>query len=182
MLKHIEKTVIVLAVLVLCFFRVAAAQTDIAEKTREAEKAFVEVIAAWGEERFEALYDRASPISKDLISKQEFVRLMRKSNIRLQCCWITVQAMKGVPVSETDVYVTATLGYELFSSIRKTAEESPLGRWVATTTFKEDTFFLYYDEGQWGVDLSDILSAGGYIFAYPPLPSGPEHSLTSNKR
>jgi hypothetical protein len=175
--KLLKTGPVLTAFLLLWTFDVAtASETSALEKSRGAENAFREAVVAWKEDRFEDLYDQGSRKSKQFVSKQEFVRLMKNSNIRLQCCWVTVQAVKGTAHSATDAYVTATLGYEIISPSEESVAGSSAGRWTATSSFKEDTFLFYSEEGSWRIDLSDVLAAGGYAFAYPPLSGEPQES------
>jgi hypothetical protein len=131
------------------------------------DTAFKEIVNAWKDGRFDELYDRGSRTSRDHIARQEFVRLMQNSNIRLQCCWATVQNVKWASSVSSGTYVTALLGYQNFSKMGKDRAESGSSRLSATSIFKDDTFQFNQEEGLWKIDLSDILSAEGYVFAYP---------------
>jgi hypothetical protein len=130
---------------------------------RDAEKAFEKIINLWKEEQYEELYDHGRLESQRLVPKQDFVRLMQDSPVRLQCCWATVQEVKGVTTSPTEVYVKAKLGYELFSTIVTDSPAVSHRRLKATSTFKEGTFLLNQEQGGWKIDLADLLSAAGYI-------------------
>jgi hypothetical protein len=131
------------------------------------DAAFKEIVADWKDGRFEDLYEQGSRTSRAFVSRQEFVRLMQNSNIRLQCCWATVQNLKWIAGSPSDGTVTAMLGYQNFSRMEKREDKTGSNRLTATSIYKDDTFRLHREEGLWRIDLSDILSAEGYVFAYP---------------
>jgi hypothetical protein len=155
-----------------------AAQTDDVSATHEAEQTFTTIVALWKTERFTDLYNYGRMESKKLISKQDFNNLMKHSNVRLQCCWAMVNNVKGIANSLTEVYVQATLGYEHFSSIEVPSGSSQTHRWTASSTFKEETFLLNQENGDWKIDLSDILIAGGYILRQLPGLNFPTTLLT----
>jgi hypothetical protein len=155
-----------------------ATQSDDVRLTHEAEQTFKTIVALWKDERFTELYDYGRTESKQLISKQDFIRLMKYSNVRLQCCWAMVNNVKGIASSLTEVYVKATLGYEYFSSTEVPSSSSQTHRWTATSTFKEETFLLNRENGDWKIDLSDILATGGYMLGHLPGLNLPSALLT----
>lgn len=177
-----RKAAWVLAGLLLVLFLKPAypAETAPSGNNNVAEAAFTRAVTAWKEERFEDLYDQGSRRSKRFVSRSEFVKLMKNSNVRLQCCWSTVQGLRKVAFSAGDTVVAAKLGYEFISPVREPGGGSSVGRWNATASVKEDTFLLSEEEGRWRIDLSDILAAGGYVFAYPPLNFDRPGSLSFN--
>jgi len=145
------------------------------------DTAFKEIVADWKDGRFEELYERGSQNSRAFISRQEFVHLMQNSNVRLQCCWATVQNVKWASSTPSGAYVSAMLGYQNFSKKGKGESETGSGRLTATSIFKDDTFQLVREEGLWKINLSDILSAQGYVFAYPVNKNRPITATDSQK-
>jgi hypothetical protein len=145
------------------------------------DTAFKEIVADWQDGRFEDLYDQGSRTSRAFVSRQAFVRLMQNSNIRLQCCWATVQNMRWIAGSMSDGTVTAMLGYQNFSKMEKRQDKTGSKRLTATSIYKDDTFRLSREEGFWRIDLSDILSAEGYVFAYPTNQAGSVHTTEQPK-
>lgn len=134
------------------------------EPSSEAENAFREIVTLWRAERYEDLYEQGRRESQQLISRQDFVRLMRESNVRLQCCWTTVQNIKSITKTPDDVYVSVTLGYDHFRNVGSNSGTVSTDHWESSSAFKDEIFLLNQKDGRWTIDLVDILSAGGYIF------------------
>ncbi len=155
-----------------------AAPTDGVRLAREAEQAFKTIVTLWKDERYTDLYDHGQMESKKLISKQGFENLMKYSNVRLQCCWAMVNNVKGIASSPTEVYVKATLGYEQFSPVEVPPGPTQTHRWTVSSTFKEETFLLNWENDDWKIDLEGILAAGGHSLRHLPILNSPS-SLTT---
>ena len=148
-------------------------QTDEVRVAHEAEGAFKEIVSLWKEERYEDLYGYGLRETQNLISKQVFSKLMRESNVRLQCCWTTMNHVSGIAFSQIKATVKATMGYEKFSPVQESSGTGQSQHWNVTSTFKEETFSFKLEDGTWKIDLADILSAGGYGLRDLLLSKGP---------
>lgn len=117
-----------------------------------AEAAFREILALWKAERYEALYERGYLEHRVELPKADFVRLMRREDRVLQCCWLMVRDVR-VACDAGAVYVTATIGYEVSGYLFD-------GRaWARDTAPRdvEETWRLLWQDGAYRVDLYQVL-------------------------
>lgn len=151
------------------------AELNAVDVSSAAENAFKEIVSLWRAERYEDLYRQGGRESQQLISRQDFVRFMRESDVRLQCCWTTVQNIKSITKTPDDVYVSVTLGYDHFQNAESVSGPVSTERWESSSAYKDEIFLLNRKDGRWTIDLVDILSAGGYIFkGSRPIPATPD--------
>lgn len=120
--------------------------------TYEATDALKRVVELWKDEHYDKLYDHGTNQFKSEISKEDFIGLMRNSQRGLQCCWATIQDVVGQFQDPTHVLVKAKIGYTLIQRdiFGDTLSSFDLG-------FKEETFIIYLESGQWKVDIHQIL-------------------------
>lgn len=121
-------------------------------------KAAVEL---WKGQNFDGLYELGTAESRHLLSKEQFIRLMKNSDKQLQCCWATLQDLEGFFESPTQVNVRAKLGYENFQSkqIDTPDQDTEPAQWIITSSFDLRTFLMVLQQGHWRIDLTEILKA-----------------------
>jgi hypothetical protein len=120
---------------------------------------------AWSAQDFSSLYEWGTIESRQLFSKERFVSLMKNSTRQLQCCWTTLQNLKGFFRSPTQVYVEAKLGYEDFRNTRADHLDKDTGpaQWVISSGFDLRNFMMVLQQGRWRMNLTEILLASGYL-------------------
>ncbi len=141
----------------------AARGQEVVQAAMQGLKAVVEL---WRSHKFSDLYEWGTNESKRLLSKEQFIRLMKGSRRQLQCCWVTIQDLKGVLRSPTEVSVMAKLGYQDFQEQQAASSSDPPadgGRWVVSSSFDLRSFLMVFQQNQWRVDLSEVLQASGYL-------------------
>lgn len=123
------------------------------EIAQSAEAAFREAIDLWKNGRHEALYERGSLEQQSALPKEDFVRLMRREDRKLQCCWLTLRDVRVV--CDGGVYVRGTVGYEvagyLFDPVKQV--------WARDTAPRDvdEVWQLRWQAGEWRVDLYQVL-------------------------
>ncbi|MCI0527685.1 MAG: hypothetical protein L0Y56_09605 [Nitrospira sp.] len=119
----------------------------------------------WSAQDFSSLYEWGTTESQQLFSKERFVSLMKNSTRQLQCCWTTLQNLKGFFKSPTQVYVEAKLGYEDFQIMGADHPNQDAGpaQWVISSGFDPRNFLMVLQQGRWRMNLTEILLASGYL-------------------
>lgn len=107
------------------------------------ERAFREAVSLWASERFEALWERGDTLTREMVSKEEFVFRMRDRALRPACCFRQVQELTVKFQTPQDAFVKAKMGFD--SRTRGTTFDTIL------------TFYLRKEEGEWRVAVRDFL-------------------------
>lgn len=136
-----------------------------AEVAQSAEAAFRDALGLWKDGRYEALFERGYLEHQVALPKDDFVRLMRREDRKLQCCWLTLRSVRPA-CDGADVYLRATVGYEvagyLFDPSRQVWAHDTAPRDV------EEVWRLRWQAGEWRVDLYQVL--GPSLLYYEKLP------------
>lgn len=106
-------------------------------------RAFREAVSLWARERFEALWERGDTLTREMVSKEEFVFRMRDRALRPACCFRQVQELTVKFQTPQDAFVEAKMGFD--SRTRGTTFDTIL------------TFYLRKEEGEWRVAVRDFL-------------------------
>ncbi len=140
----------------------AGPRQEVVQAALQGLKSAVDV---WSAQDFSSLYEWGTIESKQLFSKERFVGLMRNSTRQLQCCWTTLQNLKGIFRSPTQVYVEAKLGYEDFQNTGSDYPDQDTGptQWVISSGFDLRNFLLVLQQGRWRMNLTEVLLASGYL-------------------
>jgi hypothetical protein len=128
-----------------------------------ADAAFRETLALWKNERYEALFARGYLEHQVALSQEDFVRLMRREDRVLQCCWLMVRDV-SVACDAGAAYVTARIGYEVAGFLFD-------GRaWSQDTAPKEvwETWRLLWQAGAYRVDLYQVLGPSYLYYEKQP--------------
>lgn len=140
----------------------AGPRQEVVQAALQGLKSAVDV---WIAQDFSSLYEWGTIESKQLFSKERFVGLMRNSTRQLQCCWTTLQNLKGIFRSPTQVYVEAKLGYEDFQNTGSDYPDQDAGptQWVISSGFDLRNFLMVLQQGRWRMNLTEVLLASGYL-------------------
>ncbi|HWP34001.1 MAG TPA: hypothetical protein VNM66_00245, partial [Thermodesulfobacteriota bacterium] len=138
------------------------------EVAASAEAAFREAIDLWKDGRYEALYERGYLEQQAALPVEDFVRLMRREDRKLQCCWLTLRQVRLL-CDGPEVWVRARIGYEVAGYLFDPARQ----RWARDTAPRDvdELWRLRWQAGAWRVDLYQIL--GPALLYYEKRPGGP---------
>lgn len=117
-------------------------QLQVAE-TEAVEVAFREAVSLWASERFETLWERADAVTRQGVSKEQFVFKMRDRALRPACCFRQIQELAVTVQTTESAFVRAKMGFD--SRTRGTRFDTTLA------------FVLRKEEGEWRVAASDFL-------------------------
>ncbi len=132
---------------------------------QSAEAAFRQVLDLWKDERYGALWELGYLEQRTVLPEDDFVRLMRREDRKLQCCWLTARNVQ-VLCDGADAYVTATIGYEVGGY-----QFDPAKRvWAFDRAPRDvnEVWRLRWQAGAWRVDLYQVL--GPALLYYEKLP------------
>ncbi len=123
------------------------------EVAQAAEAAFREAVDLWKNGQYAALYERGSLEQQSVLPKDDFVRLMRREDRKLQCCWLTLRNVRVT--CDGGVYVRATVGYEIAGYLFDPARQV----WARDTAPRDvdEVWPLWWQAGEWRVDLYQVL-------------------------
>jgi hypothetical protein len=135
------------------------------EVVQSALQGLKSAVDMWSAQDFSSLYEWGTIESRQLFSKERFVALMKNSTRQLQCCWTTLQNLKGIFRSPTQVYVEAKLGYEDFQNKGSDYPDQNAGptQWVISSGFDLHNFLMVLQQGRWRMNLTEVLLASGYL-------------------
>ena len=108
------------------------------------EQAMSATLDLWREGRYEQLFERLSHRGKT--TREQFVRMMREAQIRPACCWQKMENFRLLAEKRT----TAT------AYVKVGLEGTPTPIESSTREFK-----FTYENGDWRMQLNDILSLAG---------------------
>jgi hypothetical protein len=162
--KNFYRSVSVCYVLLLLLSLPVSAKPPVSEGEKEevvtsARASFMEIVALWKDEKYGDLYEFGTLRSQQRLSKEDFEKRMRKAKKRLECCWATVQDVKGLYKSSTEVNIKAKMGYRLAGSSNPHRKASP--EVSENASFEHETFYLIYQNGRWRINLFRILEKSG---------------------
>jgi len=101
------------------------------------------ILFLWRDEKYEALYAYGIDANRVKMSREEFVKKMKKKSWGLASSWETVRDMETKFKSSTSVYVSARIGYK--------------AKQGGTVKVQAETYQMRLDNGVWKTDLSKIL-------------------------
>ncbi len=142
-----RKKVFILAYLLVIPTLLFGADLTPGEKRRigsSAEEALKEVISLWKDGKYEELYEYGYRTNQVSLSKENFIRKMKKKSWELSTAWETVREVETDVVSPRSVYVRAKLGFR-----KKTGGE---------TKFVTETFQMTMEGDRWRTGLYKIIS------------------------
>jgi hypothetical protein len=108
------------------------------------EAAFREAVQLWADERFEALWERGLLASRYRVSREAFVRWMRRRAVKLTCCWGQLRDVRVHLQGTEEAIVEAQVGVDV--------------RTLGTTVVRRMLVYLRREEGGWRVALEDFLT------------------------
>ncbi len=144
--------------------RLAAAACD-TETAGEVETAFRDVLALWKDKQYEALYVRGYLEHQAALPEEDFVRLMRREDRVLQCCWLTARNVRVV-CDGGNVYAQATIGYEIAGYLFDPGRRV----WAHDTVPRdaEETWRFVRQADAWRVDLYQVLGPSYLYYEKQP--------------
>ena len=105
--------------------------------------AFREAVSLWASERFETLWEQADAVTRQGVSKEQFIFKMRDRALRPACCFRQVQELTVTVQATESAFVKAKMGFD--SRTRGTTFDTTL------------IFALRKEEGEWRVATRDFL-------------------------
>jgi hypothetical protein len=136
-----------------------ASENEKDEVVASARASFMEIVTLWKDEKYGELYEFGTLRSQQRLSKEVFEKRMRKAKKRLECCWATVQDVKGLYKSSTEVHIKAKMGYRTAGSSNPHRKANP--QVSEDPGFEHETFYLIHQNGRWRVNLFRILEKSG---------------------
>lgn len=115
-----------------------------AEDVSPLEKAMSDTLDTWRDGRYEQLFEQLAHRGKT--SRETFVKKMRDSSIRPVCCWQKMERFKILNEKRTEATVYVKIGLEGTPG-------------TADSTTRE--FKMTHQEGEWRMQLADVLSIAG---------------------
>lgn len=153
---------LVVALVALAPARALACEPSVA---REAEAAFREVLDLWKDEAYAAVHARGYLEHQAALPLDDFVRLMRREDRVLQCCWLTLRQVR-VACDAGVVYLTGLVGYEVAGYLFDPGRRA----WARDTAPREveETWRLAWQAGAYRVDLYQVLGPSYLYYEKQP--------------
>ena len=123
-----------------------------------AKESLIQMVHLWKEGRYAELYELGTSRSRQRLSLETFSARMRSGKRSLQCCWATIQDVRGSYESASRVTVQAKLGYRTRQPATRIGKMPSL---LERSTFERESFRLVFREGHWRINLFRLIQKGG---------------------